>query len=92
MELNIIKEDEKKLILEVKGETIGFVNLLRDELWKDKSVSEAAHIKEHPYLAEPKVFVKVNKGSPRTALEKAAARIRDQAKEFGEEFKKALKK
>jgi DNA-directed RNA polymerase subunit L len=43
-------------------------------------------------LSEPKVFVKVNKGSPREALEKAAVRIEDRAKEFEEEFKRALKK
>jgi DNA-directed RNA polymerase subunit L len=92
MDLKIVKEDEKTLILELKKESISFANLLREELWNDKSVSEAAHIKEHPYLAEPKVFVKVNKGSPRTALEKAATRIEDQAKEFKEEFKRALKK
>ena len=92
MQLGVVKEDESTLILELKGETIGFANLLRDELWKDKAVSEAAHIKEHPYLSEPKVFVKVNKGSPREALEKAAVRIEDRAKEFEEEFKRALKK
>lgn len=92
MQLKVVKEDDSKLILEVKDETIGFVNLLRDELWKDKAVSEATYIKEHPYLAEPKVFVKVNRGSPRTALEKAAVRIEDQAKEFREEFKRSLKK
>jgi DNA-directed RNA polymerase subunit L len=92
MQLKVVKEDDSKLILEIKGETVGFTNLLKDELWKDKAVSEAANIKEHPYLAEPKVFVKVNKGSPRAALEKATVRIEDQAKEFGEEFKRALKK
>ena len=62
------------------------------ELWNDKSVSESAFIKEHPYLAEPKVFVKTEKSEPKIALEKAAQRIADQAKEFKEEFKKALKK
>jgi DNA-directed RNA polymerase subunit L len=92
MDLRVVKEDEKTLIVETKGETVGFVNLLRDELWKDKAVSEAAYIKEHPYLSEPKVFVKAGRGSPRTALERAATRIEDQAKEFGEEFKRALKK
>jgi len=92
MQLKVVKEDDSKLILEVKDETIGFVNLLKDELWKDKTVSEAAYIKEHPYLAEPKVLVKVNRGNPRAALEKAAVRIEDQAKEFREEFKRSLKK
>jgi DNA-directed RNA polymerase subunit L len=92
MDLKVVREDEKTLILEMKGESTSFANLLREELWNDKSVSEAAHIKEHPYLSEPKVFIKVNRGSPRTALEKAATRIEDQVKEFKEEFKRALKK
>lgn len=92
MQLKTVEEDEKKIILEVGGETVSFVNLIREELWNDKSVSEAAHIKEHPYLAQPKIFVKTDRGSPKTALEKAATRIEDQAKEFKEAFKKALKK
>lgn len=92
MNLKVVREDEKTLVLELAGETVSFTNLLGKELWNNKSVSEAASIKEHPYLSQPKVFVKVNKGSPRTALEKTAARIEDQSTEFKEEFKRALKK
>ncbi|MFH0711154.1 MAG: DNA-directed RNA polymerase subunit L [Candidatus Aenigmatarchaeota archaeon] len=92
MELSVIEEDEKKIILEVKDESISFVNLLRSELWNDKSVSEAAYIKEHPYLGQPKIFIKTERGSPRVALEKASVRVLDKAKEFQEEFKRSLKK
>lgn len=92
MQLKVLREDEKTLVLEVGGETVTFTNLLRKELWQDKSVSEASQKKEHPYVGEEKILVKTSRGSPRTALEKAATRIVDQAKEFGEEFKRALKK
>ena len=92
MEIKVVKEDEKKLVLEIPNESVGFTNLLRTELWNDSSISEAANIKEHPYLSQPKVFLKVNRGSPRTALEKAAIRIADQAKDFKENFCRALKK
>lgn len=92
MQLRVVKEDEKTFILEIGDETVSFANLLRNELWNDKSVSEASYIKEHPYLDEPKIFVKTSRGSPRTALEKAAVRIEDSAKEFKEEFKRSLKK
>ena len=92
MQLKVVKEDDKTLLLETQGETVTLTNALREELWEDKAVTEAAQIKEHPYLAEPKIFVKVSRGSPRTALEKAAERIADKAREFREEFKKALKK
>jgi len=91
MELKIVKEDEKTLFLETTGETYTLTNTLREELWNDKNVSEAADVKEHPYLAQPKIFVKVSRGSPRTALEKAAERVAGKAKEFKEEFKKALR-
>jgi DNA-directed RNA polymerase subunit L len=92
MELKKIKEDDRTLLLEVGKETFTVTNALREELWNDKSVVEAAQIREHPYLSQPKVFVKTDKGSPAVALEKAAERISSQAKEFREEFKKALKK
>jgi DNA-directed RNA polymerase subunit L len=92
MEIKVVSEDEKKLVLEIPNESVGFTNLLRTELWNDSSISEAANIKEHPYLSQPKVFLKVNRGSPRNALEKAAIRIADQAKDFKENFCRALKK
>ncbi len=91
MELKIIKEDEHSILVELPGQTVSFANLLRAELWKDKTVIEAAYIKEHPYLSQPKIFVKTERGSPKVALEKAAAGIAEQAKEFKEEFKKSIK-
>lgn len=92
MELNVVKEDEKTLSLELKGETVALTNLIRKELWSDKNVVESAQIKEHPYLAEPKVFVKVSRGSPKNALKKASDRIESQLNEFRTKFKSALKK
>jgi DNA-directed RNA polymerase subunit L len=92
MELKKVKEDSKTLLLEVVGETFTVTNALREQLWEDKSVSEAAQIREHPYLSQPKIWVRTERGSPVAALEKAAEKISELAKEFREEFKKALKK
>lgn len=92
MELKIVKEDKESVLLEIGGETISFANLLTQESWNDKSISEASHIKEHPYLSQPKIFLKSSRGSPKEILKKSSERIEDQAKEFKEEFKKALKK
>lgn len=91
MELKVLKDEDKTLLLEIRGETVTVTNLLREELWNDSNVSEAAQIKEHPYLSEPKVFVKVSGGTPQTALKKACERIIKKSQEFKEEFKKALK-
>ena len=92
MELNVLKQDDKTLLVEVNGETVTITNALKSELWEDQNVSESAQIKEHPYMTEPKIFVKTTKGKPETALDKAAERIAKQTEEFNEEFKKALKK
>ncbi|TAL48621.1 hypothetical protein EPN87_00075 [archaeon] len=91
MELKIAKQDDKTLMVEVGGETSTVTHALREALWEDKSVSQAAHVQEHPQMAQPKIFVQVNRGSPEAALEKAAGLVEAQAKEFKEEFKKALK-
>ena len=92
MKLNIVKKDDKLLEVEIVGETIGFVNALREELWNDKNVDEAAYVKEHPYLAEPKIWVKVKRGDPKKALLDAAKRLEEKVKEFEENFERALKK
>ena len=92
MELKKVKEDDKTLIVETIGETFTVTNAIREALWDDSSVSEAAQIREHPYLSNPKIFVKTSRGSPLVALEKAAEKIEAQAKEFQELFKKELKK
>ena len=92
MKLNNIKEDKNLLEVEVVGESIGFVNLVKEELWKDKNVNEAACIKEHPYMAEPKIYVKMKgKFNPRVALDKAVKRIQVDLKELKKEFETASK-
>lgn len=92
MELKKIEEKDNRTFIEVVGETFTVTNALREELWEDGSVSEAAQVREHPYLSNPKIFVVTKRGSPTAALEKASDRLTDQAKDFSAEFKKALKK
>ncbi len=91
MELNVIKKDKNLLEVEVKGREVGFVNLIKEELWNDKSVDEAAYIKEHPYMSEPKIYVKTKKKKPKKVVENAVKRIQVQLKELKRGFKRALK-
>ena len=92
MELVKIKEDSEIIEIELKGERVGFANLLKEELWNDKNVDEAAYIKEHPYMAEPKIYVKMKgKSSSRVALQRAVKRLQVKLKELEKELKRALK-
>ncbi len=92
MELKKIEDNDKRLIVEFEGETVAFANMIKDKLWEDSSVKEAATIKEHPYLSKPKILVEVSRGSPQTALEKTTDKLLEEAKEFHDKFKDALKK
>ena len=92
MELKKLEGSEKRLLIEFDGETVAFANMIKDKLWEDPSVKEAATIKEHPYLSKPKILVETSRGSPQTALEKAADKLMAETKEFRDKFKDALKK
>ena len=89
MELKVVSNKDKTLILETVEETVTLSNALRGELWADENVSEAATIKEHPYLENPKILVKTTRGKPETALDKAADRLIKQSEEFADKFQKA---
>ena len=91
MELHLLEKSEKKVLIELKGETFTLTNLLIDKLWENKNVSEAAQIKEHPYLSEVKLLVSVKEGSPLKAIERAVNASLKDLKELKEKFKVALK-
>ncbi|MDI6825780.1 MAG: RpoL/Rpb11 RNA polymerase subunit family protein [Candidatus Aenigmarchaeota archaeon] len=80
------------MVIEFKGESFSFVNLIEEELWKSKNIDEAACIKEHPYMVEPKLYIKMKaKKSPEVDLKKAIKRIQAQLNELKKKFTKALK-
>ena len=92
MELKTIKKDTNILEVEFKGESFGFVNLIEEELWEDENVDEAVCIKEHPYMAEPKLYIKMKgKNTPEAALERVIKRIQVKVKDLKGEFDRALK-
>ena len=87
MELKKLEDNGKRLIIEFDDETVAFVNMIKDKLWEDPSVKEAATIREHPYLSKPKILVEVSRGHPKAALEKVTEKLIADAKEFREKFK-----
>ena len=91
MKLTVLKKDKDSVIIEVKGESKTFVNLLKDELWEDKNILEASAIKEHPYMGEPKLLVKVKTGNPMIAIKKAVKHLDVKTKEIRDEFNRDLK-
>ena len=92
MEIKVLEETKKKLLVEVKGASAAFCNSIRKELWKDSHIKAAAFNVEHPLISNPKIIVETDgKESPRKALEKAVDRLKTQAKDFKSNFVKEVK-
>lgn len=88
MEVNVLEKDKEKMKIEVKGESFTLTQLLAKTLWRQGS--EAASVKEHPVLEQPKIIVKAS--NPKKALEKAASSVEEICEELKKDFKSALKK
>ena len=88
MKLVVLEKANEKMVLEVRGETHTFLNLLRENSWKSGS-KQASYMTEHPYLSEPKFILRSK--NPKKILDDAAQKIIDQTKEFEREFKRVAK-
>ena len=92
MEVKKIKDDNGVWMLELERESKTFANLISEELWNDKNVLEVAAIKEHPYMEEPKLFLKMKgKCKHPKALKDAAKRLEVKVKDFEKEFSRTFK-
>ncbi|MCS7093626.1 MAG: RpoL/Rpb11 RNA polymerase subunit family protein [Candidatus Aenigmarchaeota archaeon] len=90
MEIVKIKGNSDTALLELRGETFTLASLLEEELWENKNVSEAASFREHPYLSEVKLWVKVKKGEVADALTQAVDGLLKKVEELKKVIKKSL--
>ncbi len=89
MELKTVKKDKNMMQIEVVGEGTTFVNLLKEALLEDKSVTSAAFIVDHPLTSDPHLFIRTKGKKPKTALKDAVKLVKKQIDEFEKKFKKA---
>jgi len=87
MQVSIVEEEKGKLKVEVKGESATLTQLIARQAWEEKG--EAAAVREHPFMVEPKILVKGT--NPRKILERAAVAIQEQCDEFKEQFRRAMR-
>ncbi|MCX8190858.1 MAG: hypothetical protein N3D78_01560 [Candidatus Aenigmarchaeota archaeon] len=90
MEIVKIKGNSDTALLELRGETFTLASLLEEELWENKNVSEAASFREHPYLSEVKLWVKVKKGEVADALTETVEGLLKKVEELKKVIKKSL--
>ncbi len=75
MDLNIKKEKDGTLIVEMKGVDAYLPNLLRHVLWEDETVTFAAFDKDHPYVGTPKLIIRGR--NPEKSLKEAIKKVRE---------------
>jgi DNA-directed RNA polymerase subunit L len=81
MEIKILKNESKELILEFESKDLTMPDLLAHELMNDSDVAFAGVSKDHPEVGKPRLVVKTSKKSASKALEGAIDRIRDNIKD-----------
>ena len=82
MELRLVSKTDKRMEIEIIGETDTVLNLLKQRLLADPSVETATYVMGHPYLDNPLFVVETKSGKAEAALKNAAKEIRQQFDEF----------
>lgn len=90
MEIKILEESKKRMVFELKGETHGFCNVLKETLRKVKGVDIASYRKEHPLVGNPKFLIETKEIEPKEALKKAIGELKKKVKMFKKEIEKVL--
>jgi len=92
MELEVVEQSKNRLVVNMKGCNHTFANLLRKELWHNKSIDSAGYYIEHPLKNVPRMIVET-KGSetPKQAMLKAAQAIKKFNETLRKDFKKEIK-
>ncbi len=94
MKIEIIKREKNSLEFYLEGEDHTFAGLLNEVLHENKHIVFASYTIEHPILAARKPRFKVvtdGKVTPEKALEEAAQKIFDRAREVLNLWKEATK-
>ncbi len=89
MNIKALEKKKDRFVIEVRGEDHTLLNLLREKSWK-AGAQQANYMIEHPYLAVPKIIIKAS--DPKKVLRGAAELVVSEAKEFGKQFGRAMRR
>ncbi len=93
MKVNILKQSEHELKIEIEGSGHGLCNLLQKRLLEERSVDMAGYDVPHPLASNPVIYVRTKgETKPAEALRRAAEKAREANSAFVEALDKALLK
>ncbi|MCW4006567.1 MAG: DNA-directed RNA polymerase subunit L [Candidatus Bathyarchaeota archaeon] len=91
MKINVLKQTENELKIEIKDVGHGVCNLLQKKLLEDPNVDQAGYDIPHPLASDPIIYVRMKgKAKPVDALMQAAEKAREANQEFNKALEKAL--
>lgn len=82
MEIKTIESSKSILEIEVLDENETLLNPLKVKLLSDDDVELAEYIIEHPFLSNPKVYVRTKKGEPIAAVKRALKALTKEYKDL----------
>lgn len=85
MELKVVESGKEKLRIEVVGEDHTFCNVLRKNLWEDKSVNIAGYSIKHSLVDNP--IIVIESSNPKKSLSESAKRLKKENEDFLKKFK-----
>lgn len=88
MELRVIEKGKKRLIFDLVDADHTFSNVLKKELWNDKSIKISAYHVEHPLIGIPRFIVETDEKDPEKVLLDAVKRLEKKNESFLEDIKK----
>lgn len=87
MELKIIEDEPKSMVLEFVDADRGLAELIKDKLINSKDVEFAGVVKEHPEIGMPRLVVKSTKNA-KTLVIKAVEEVQEEFKELASQMPK----
>jgi DNA-directed RNA polymerase subunit L len=92
MKINVLKQTDHELKIEIQGSGHGLCNLLQKRLLEERSVDMAGYDVPHPLASDPVIYVRTKgETKPVDVLKRAAEKAREANAAFGEALDKALK-
>ncbi|MBI2579113.1 MAG: hypothetical protein HYW26_05355 [Candidatus Aenigmarchaeota archaeon] len=88
MKIEVLEDEDERLKIEVH-DNLTLLNLLNENLWKQRGLDYAAYAQDHPYISKPVLVVKSR--NPKKALLDAADRIVEDARDLRKQLERELK-
>lgn len=92
--MKLVKVNKEKKEIKIKAEGLNETYLfpLRERLDADKRVEFANFYKNHPFLDDPTIYVRISSGKPQSALKRASKSLANDYEKLRKLFLKACTK